>query len=93
METLVPIILGAIITLLTQFSKRSGLSNRLVLAIFVIIVAAAYTSYQFFADEVIKAQVAAFSAQTFGSAVFFYEYFVRIIESKSKSVSEVNKLS
>jgi len=65
METLAPIFVGAIITVLTQFSKRSGLSNRLVLAIFVLVAATAYTAYQYFADEVIKAQVAAFSAQTF----------------------------
>lgn len=92
METLVPIIAGAIITAMTQFAKRAGLSNRLVLAIFVVIAASAYTAYQYFVDQVIKEQVAAFATQTLGSAVFFYEYCVRFITDNSAPVSESNKV-
>lgn len=90
METLAPVVIGAIITVLTQIAKKWNISNRLVLAGFVIIAALGYSAFQYFVDEVTKEQITSFTASTFGSAVFFYEYFVRFIEQRGETV--VNKV-
>jgi len=92
MDTLIPVIAGALVTLLIQLSKKWGISNRFLLAVFVIVAALIYSSYQYFVDEVTKAQVTQFATSTLGSAVIFYEYFVKIIQQQSKSVTEVNKV-
>jgi undecaprenyl pyrophosphate phosphatase UppP len=92
MEALIAVIAGAIVTLLIQLSQKWGISNRFLLAVFVIVAAALYSTYQYFVDDVTKAQVAQFATSTLGSAVIFYEYFVKIIQQQTKSVTEVNKL-
>lgn len=90
METLIPVIAGVIITFIIQLSKKWWISNRILLAVFVIIAAAIYTAYQYFVDEVTRAEVTKFTTSTLGSAVIFYEYFVRNLPIQSQSA--VNKI-
>lgn len=82
METILPIVVGAIITALTQYSKKIKIPARVMLAVLVIVAAGIYTAFQNFVDPGTQAKVIAFVTSTVGSAVVFYEYGIRLLPKK-----------
>lgn len=83
METLIPLVVGAIITALTQYSKKHNISSRVTLAFSVIIAALIYTAFQNFLDPHTQEKIIAFVTSTAGSAVLFYEYGFRILKGET----------
>lgn len=82
MENIIPLFVGGAITLLTEQFKKFGLSPRITLVILVTVAALVFTYYQQFIDDATKAQIVAFVTSVFGSAVFFYEYVLKVMKPK-----------
>ena len=82
METLLPFIIGGIVTIITQISKRRGISPRVSLIVLVVLAAVCFTLYQDYVDEATKTRILTFLTTVFGSAVFFYEYILKFMKEK-----------
>lgn len=81
METLLPIVVGAVITAVTQYSKKINIPSRVILAILVILSAVVYTAFQNFLDPAVQSKIIAFATSTIGSAVVFYEYGIKLLKT------------
>lgn len=79
MEALSVIVIGAIITGVTQLiQKKYTVSARVVLWIMSVLLAIMYNVFVTFVPEALQATTVEFVSSCMWSAVFVYEYFVRI---------------
>ncbi len=89
MESLLPVLVGAIVTTLTQVAKKYGIKPRLMLAILVVIIAIGYQVVKMNMDPEMWKQTVSFVLQVFAVAVAIYEYIIRtVLTSTEGGVSQ-----
>ena len=70
-------IVGAVVSLATQLAKKLRIPGRLVVAVFSIGAAGLFTAYNLYLPEELRQATSMFFVGTWGTAVMFYDYFLK----------------
>ena len=82
--TLAAIIMGGIVTFLTQKAKELNIPSRLFIGVLVIVISGFYAGFKLYLPEDIQKSILDFGAITFGSSVFLFEYVWRFFDKEAK---------
>jgi len=71
------VMVGGIISVVTQLAKKLKIPGKWIVAVFSIVVAGFYTIYNLYLPEEIRQTASMFFLGTWGTAVIFYDYLLK----------------
>lgn len=92
METFIMLTVWTVVTMLVQLiEKKYNVSSRVVLLFFACLIALWYQIFTSFVPEAIQASAVQFVTWSLWTAVFVYEYLIRIIVKKQFPSADITE--